>query len=157
MEFVTSKRALWVAVVLTALLVGVACVGAFELPGLGKYQRVKLVNGVVSIPLAKVSDGKAHFYKLTDSGKEVGFFVVKGADGAIHTAFDSCDVCFKEKKGYTQQGDFMVCKNCNQRFATNRIGPHAAGGCNPSYLASGTEGESIVIKAADLKAGCKYF
>ena len=152
-----SKQIRWGVVVIVALLVGVTSVFAFSLPGMGKYQKAKAVNGVVIIPVAKVSDGAGHFYRFTDNGKEIGFFIIKGSDGAFHTAFDSCDVCFKEKKGYFQQGDFMVCKNCNQRFASNRIGPHAVGGCNPSYLASATFGSNVVINAADLQAGAKYF
>ena len=157
MKSTESKRVVWVAVIIGALLIGAASVFAFNFPGMGKYQKVKVTNGVVTIPVAKVSDGAAHFYKFTEGGKEIGFFIIKGADGALHTAFDSCDVCFREKKGYFQQGDFMVCKNCNQRFATTRIGPHAVGGCNPSYLASSTDGSNVVIRAADLQAGARYF
>lgn len=157
MKSTESKRVVWVAVIVGALLIGAASVFAFNLPGMGKYQKVKVANGVVAIPVAKVSDGAAHFYKFSEGGKEIGFFIIKGADGALHTAFDSCDVCFREKKGYVQQGDFMVCKNCNQRFATTRIGPHAVGGCNPSYLASSTDGNNVVIRATDLQAGARYF
>ena len=157
MELSNLKRIAWLTVILAALLIGAAGVFALDIPGFGKYQKVRPTNGVVTIPLAKVSDGTAHFYKISDGGKDIGFLIIKGTDGAIHTAFDTCDVCFKEKKGYVQQGDFMVCKNCNQRFATNKIGPHTVGGCNPSYLASSISGGNIVIKAADLQAGAKYF
>ncbi len=152
-----SKQIRWGGIVIVALLVGVTSVFAFSLPGMGKYQKVKVVNGAVSIPVAKVSDGEAHFYKFSDGGKDIGFFIIKGADGALHTAFDSCDVCFREKKGYFQQGDFMVCKNCGKSFATTRIGPHAVGGCNPSYLASSTDGGNVVIRSTDLQSGAKYF
>lgn len=157
MSSINSKQIKRGVVVVAALLVAVTSVFAFSLPGMGKYQKVKAANGVVTIPAAKVSDGTAHFYKFTDNGKEIGFFIVKGGDGALHTAFDSCDVCYKEKKGYVQQGDSMVCKNCNQRFATTKIGPHAVGGCNPSYLPSASAGGNVVIKATDLQAGAKYF
>lgn len=147
----------WASLIVIVLLAGAGAVFALNIPGLGKGEKVKPVNGAVTIPLAKVSDGTAHFYKYADGGKDIGFFIVKGADGALHVAFDTCDVCFKAKKGYVQQGDFMVCKNCNQRFASNRIGPHAVGGCNPSYLPSVTAGGNVVIKAADLQSGAKYF
>ncbi|WP_243371977.1 DUF2318 domain-containing protein [Geotalea sp. SG265] len=139
------------------ILVGVATVFALNIPGFSKVEKVKAVNGVVSIPVAKVSDGEAHFYRIKEGGKDIGFFIVKGADGALHTAFDSCDVCYKAKKGYEQKGDFMVCKNCNQRFAIAKIGPHAVGGCNPSYLPSTIQGGSVIIKSGDLQSGAKYF
>lgn len=152
-----SKRMVWGMVMVAALLVGVVSVYAFNLPGLGKCQKVKAVNGVVSIPLAKVADGKAHYYRYEDGGKQIDFIVVKAADGRYKTAFDACDSCFAAKKGYEQKGDVLVCKNCNQKFAINRIGPHAVGGCNPSYLPSQTNATNLTITAADLKAGARYF
>ncbi len=154
-----AKTALlkWTALTLAALLIGVGAVCAFTIPGLGKADKVKPVNGVVVVSLAKVSDGKAHFYRVADGGKEIGFFVAKGPDGAIHTAFDACDVCFREKKGYVQQGDNMVCKNCNKKFAITMIGPHTVGGCNPSYLEHAETGGNVVIKVADLKDGVRFF
>lgn len=146
----------WAVITVIALLLGVGAVLALNIQGLGKGEKVKPVNGAVTIPLAKVSDGKAHFYKYAEGGKDIGFFAVKGSDGALHTAFDTCDVCYNEKKGYFQDGDFMICRNCNKKFAIVRIGPHAIGGCNPSYLASTTDGSNVVIRAVDLQAGAKY-
>jgi uncharacterized membrane protein len=141
----------------TLVLLGVATVFALNIPGFGKAEKVKPVNGVVSIQVAKVSDGKAHFYRYEDGGKEIGFFIVKGADGVLHTAFDSCDVCYQAKKGYEQKGEFMVCQKCNKRFAITKIGPHAVGGCNPSYLPSTVQGSNVIIKSGDLLSGAKYF
>lgn len=130
---------------------------AFSLPGMGKFEKVKPVNGAVVIPLSEVSDGKAHYYKLAEGGKEIAFFVVKGSDGKIHTAFDACDACFREKKGYEQAGDKMVCKNCNMKFAVNRIGVASTGGCNPSHLPSKVEGGDVSISVNDLKGGARFF
>jgi len=154
-----SKKTLikGVTLTVTALLLGAGVVFAFNIPGLGKGEKVKPVNGVVTIPLSKVTDGKAHFYKITNGGKEIGFFLVKGVDGALHTAFDTCDVCYQEKKGYFQEGDFMICKNCNKKFAIVRIGPHAIGGCNPTYLPHKESAGNIVITLSDLKSGARFF
>jgi uncharacterized membrane protein len=147
----------WTLLVAVALLVVIGAVFAPNIPGLGKSEKVKPVNGEVTIPVAKVSDGQAHFYRIEDGGKEIRFFVVKGSDGAFHTAFDACDVCFREKKGYFQQGEFMICKECNKKFAIVRIGPHAIGGCNPSYLPAQQSADNIVISVNDLKAGSRFF
>lgn len=147
----------WSMVVALVLALGVGAVSALNIPGFGKYEKVKAINGAVVLPAAKVGDGKAHFYKYSEGGKETGFFVVKGEDGSIRTAFDACDVCFKEKKGYDQQGEYMVCKNCNKKFAISQIGPHATGGCNPSYLPHRQAGGNIVISVEDLKSGARFF
>ena len=133
---------------------GVVAVRAFSL---GKYEKVKVDGGVVTVSISKLNDGKAQFYKLEDGGKEITFFVVKASDGTYKTAFDACDSCYKSKKGYEQQGDKMNCKNCNQKFAINRLGPNATGGCNPGYLQHQLSGNAISIKADDLKAGARYF
>ena len=101
-------------VVIGGMLLTATAAAAFSL---GKYERVKAVSGTVAIPLTKVADGKAHFFKVADGGKEIAFFVVKGADGTVKSAFDACDACYKDKKGYEQQGDKMNCKNCNQRLS----------------------------------------
>ena len=139
---------------MVALLVGAVSVFAFSL---GKYEKVKGSNGTVTVPVAKLADGKARFYKFEDGGKEITFFAAKAADGSIKTAFDACDSCYKSKKGYEQQGDQMNCKNCNQKFAINRLGPNATGGCNPGYLPHQMNGSSISIKVDDLKSGARYF
>ncbi|BCS53421.1 DUF2318 domain-containing protein [Geobacter sp. SVR] len=148
------KRGVWAGIVAGVLLIGAAGVFAFSL---GKYEKVKASNGIVTVPVAKLADGKVHFYKIEDGGKEISFFAVKTADGSYKTAFDACDACFKAKKGYEQQGDKMNCKNCNQKFAIDRLGPNATGGCNPGYLPHLVNGSTISIKADDLKAGARYF
>ncbi len=149
-----TKQVVWAGVVMVALLVGAAGVFAFSL---GKYETVKVSNGTVTLPVAKLSDGRAHFYKFEEGGKEIAFFAVKAADGSVKTAFDACDACYKSKKGYEQQGDKMNCKNCNKKFAINRLGPNASGGCNPGYLPHQMTGGSISISVNDLKDGAKYF
>ena len=144
------------AAVVAVFMFALTVVNATAFP-FGKYEKVKVVNGVVSIPTAKIRDDKARYYSYTDSGKEIKFFIVKASDGSFRTAFDACDACFREKKGYEQQGDKMVCKNCNMRFAVNRIGPHAVGGCNPSHLPAQITKDTIVISVEDLKQGARYF
>lgn len=140
--------------VVALVLVSIISVFAFSL---GKYEKVKPTGNVVSLPVAQVNDGKAHFYKFTDSGKEIAFFAVKAADGTIKTAFDACDACYRDKKGYEQQGDKLNCKNCNQKFAINRLGPNATGGCNPGYLPNQISGTTVTINVSDLKNGARYF
>lgn len=149
-----TKQVVWVGIVTLVLLVGAVSVFAFSL---GKYEKVKVSGGVATIPAAKLADGKAHFYKFEDGGKEITFFAAKAADGSIKTAFDACDSCYKSKKGYEQQGDKMNCKNCNQKFAINRLGPNATGGCNPGYLPHQQNGNFISIAVNDLKDGARYF
>jgi uncharacterized membrane protein len=141
-------------IIVSLLVIGTTTAFAFSL---GKYEKVKPNGTIVTVSTTKLSDGKARFFKFEDSGKEISFFVVKSADGSIKTAFDACDACYREKKGYEQHGDKMNCKNCNQKFAINRLGPNASGGCNPGYLPHQVNGSTITIQTSDLKAGARYF
>jgi len=140
---------------LLIVLVTVAC--GFTLPGMSKYETVKPVNGIVTVPVSQVSDGNAHYFRLTEGGKELKFFVVKGKDRALHTAFDACDVCFRAKLGYVQDGDRMICKKCNQKFPIVSIGAQSEGGCNPSYLPAKVDVSNVRINLADLKTGARLF
>ena len=119
-------------------------------------EALKAENGKVSIPLSQVSDGKAHHFSFEDQGVELKFFVVKSPDGVVRAAFDACDVCFREKKGYSQDKDFMVCNNCGMRFHSSRIN-EVEGGCNPSPLARKIDADTLVIAASDLIAGKRFF
>jgi len=154
MSVIRTKHVVWATVVIGALLIGAISVSAFSL---GRYEKVKVSGGIATIPVSKLADGKAHFYKFEDGGKEIAFFAIKTADGSYKTAFDACDACFKSRKGYEQQGDKMNCKNCNQKFAVNRLGPNATGGCNPGYLPHQLNGSTISISVNDLKGGARYF
>ena len=110
----------------------------------------------VTIPVAELSDGQAHYYSYDAGGVEVKYFVMQSKDGEYRAAFDACDVCFPNKKGYTQQGDQMVCNNCGQRFDSNKIN-ELQGGCNPSPIERTVTGQDLVLKTADLQAGVQYF
>jgi uncharacterized membrane protein len=125
-------------------------------PG-GSFQPVNAEAGVVSLPLEDISDGIAHYYSFDPGyGDKVNFFVLRSSDGVIRAAFDACDVCYREKKGYRQEGDFMVCNNCGQRFPSAQINV-LRGGCNPAPIERNIEGQHLLIKASDIESGRTYF
>jgi uncharacterized membrane protein len=131
-------------------------VNGYTLSIFSKYSSVKGVNGEVNLAINDVSDGKAHYYSYKDGGKTIKFFVVKSRDGVIRAAFDACDVCFPEKKGYTQEEDFMVCNNCGRKFHSTRVNV-VEGGCNPAPLKREEVRGNVVIKVADILPGGRFF
>jgi uncharacterized membrane protein len=146
---------LLVAVVLTAgLLLPPNSSAGFGI--FGQHKNVKAVDGEVHLPLDDVNDGKAHYYAYKSDGKEIKFFVVKSKDGVIRAAFDACDVCFPAKKGYSQDGDYMICNNCGRRFHSSQVNV-VEGGCNPAPLKREAVGSDLVIKVADILPGARFF
>lgn len=111
----------------------------------------------VRLPLAQFADGQARFYRYTSStGREIRLFVMKSSDGVVRAAFDACDVCYRERKGYHQAGNMMICNNCGKAFRSVDINV-ITGGCNPSPLKRTLDGDSLVLKATDLEQGAAYF
>ncbi len=74
----------------------------------------------------------------------------------IRAAFDACDICWPEGKGYYQKDDFMTCRKCGRRFASVRVN-EVTGGCNPGALKREVVGDKLVIKVTDILEGKKYF
>lgn len=111
----------------------------------------------VALPVATFADGQARFYRYAmATGREVRFFVMKSADGVLRAAFDACDTCYRDKLGYHQQGDDMVCNKCGRTFRSVDINV-LQGGCNPAPLERTVVGDQIVLKAASIEAGVSYF
>ena len=109
-------------------------------------------NGQLEIPMSEISNS-ARYYSYEASGVDVRFFTLKGSDGKVRVAFDACDVCYDNKRGYRQDGKDMVCNNCGNHYSSDGIGTeNLKGGCWPSYLPMEIEDDKVLIKASDLKA-----
>ena len=110
----------------------------------------------VSHPVNLFDDGKARHFDYRAPGVTVRYFVIKSADGVLRAAFDACDVCWRAGKGYYQEGDAMVCRNCGRRFASNLVN-EVQGGCNPAPLARTVKGDQLIIRTDDILKGQQYF
>ena len=114
-------------------------------------------SGNIRVSLAELSSGEARFFQYTAAGdRPVQFFVMRSSDGLYRAALNACDVCYRGKQGYFQQGDDMVCKKCGRHFPSPYIN-EVSGGCNPVGLARSIDGSSLVIPAAQLEAGAAFF
>ena len=120
------------------------------------YPQVIAEDGAVRLFLSTFDDYEAHHYTYMHLGRPIEFFVLKSQDGVVRAAFNACDVCFDAKKGYTQDGDYMICNNCGRRFPADQINV-VHGGCNPSPLERTVEGDTLVIQVKDIIAGQDYF
>lgn len=112
----------------------------------GKITGNAIEEETIKIPLSSLKT-EATFYEYNG----VKYFLVLGDDEKPRVALDACDVC-GGKKGYRQEGRFMVCNNCGQRFDINKLGDsnRVGGGCWPSHLDYKIKGEFIEISPSEL-------
>jgi uncharacterized membrane protein len=152
-----GRKPLAAAVVIVLLAAGAA---AYFLAGakssLPAAAGVAATGDVVTIPAATFDDGKAHYFEHHHGDLTIRYFVIKSADGVIRAAFDACDVCWPAGKGYAQDGDYMVCRNCGQRFHSTKVN-EVKGGCNPAPLERRVENGKLLIRVSDLNEGKAYF
>lgn len=140
---------------ITALLVLVVAI--FFLKKDGQTSQKLSDATEVTFPVTLFDDGKAkHFEFAAGNGITVKYFVLKSSDGVIRAAFDACDVCWPSGKGYYQDKDVMVCRNCGRRFVSEKVN-EVKGGCNPAPLNRNIVGDKLVIQASDILEGKRYF
>jgi uncharacterized membrane protein len=150
-----KKKAAPVLIIVLLALVGVVAYLVLS-PSAAEITPGVSPSGDVRIPVAELN-AKAKFidHRLSDNSR-VRFFALKTADGKYRAALDACDVCFRSKMGYSQEGDQMICNKCGLPFQCAKIG-EVAGGCNPIGLPHTVEGDEMVIKAEELEKTKQYF
>ena len=150
---------------IVVLALVVMLIGAGVLMTLGKGPQSEPVAGststdstasAVTLPASLFADGKARHFQHVDGDFTIRYFVIKSSDGVIRAAYDACDVCWPAGKGYYQEGDVMVCRNCGRRFASVLVN-EVKGGCNPAPLKRYVENGKVVIQVSDILAGKAYF
>ncbi len=114
---------------------------------------VSFVNGEVTIPLAKLSDGDLHRYEAKENGVEVRFWLYKKPDGKVATVFDACEIC--GAVGFYKGPNGVTCRNCGAPINAESIG--TKGGCNPIPLQSQQTADAVIIREADIAAGARMF
>ncbi|HYL98871.1 MAG TPA: Fe-S-containing protein [Blastocatellia bacterium] len=107
----------------------------------------------VSIPLSKVDDGKLHLFVYNAGSVPVRFLLMKISANKMGIALDACQIC--GDKGYYQDGQQIICKNCSA--AINPVSIGQGGGCNPIELTSKIEGQNVIIAASDLDENARFF
>lgn len=113
-------------------------------------------NATVIFPATLFEDGKARHFEHVSGKNTIRYFILKSSDGILRAAFDACDVCWPAGKGYYQEGDHMVCRNCGRRFASVQVN-EVKGGCNPAPLNRKLEDEKLIIQIEDIEKGRQYF
>ncbi len=107
-------------------------------------------------PASLFIGGQAQHFQYIADNITIKYFILKSSDGVIRAAFDACDVCWPAGKGYYQEGDHMVCRNCGRKFVSILVN-EVQGGCNPAPLKRRIQDDQVVIEVKDLLEGAGYF
>jgi high-affinity iron transporter len=153
-EFERQRRwsflaaALYVVVV---LMLGAEFVYARAMDAPSPSHGLTAQNGEVRIPLSELTDSSLHFYTATVGITTVRFMVIHRTNGDYVTALDACQIC--GTKGYKQEGQNVVCRNCGAVIYIPSIGEK--GGCNPIPVKSRVEGGEVIVDLSDLASSAK--
>lgn len=76
----------------------------------------------------------AAFVNYKVSGVTIQFIVVRGTDGVVRIAYNTCQACNPSPRAYfVQHGEYLVCQNCGNKFHIDKVGIEK-GGCNPTVV-----------------------
>ncbi|GMO47017.1 MAG: hypothetical protein Ta2G_02330 [Termitinemataceae bacterium] len=115
------------------ILLAVSSAGLFAQEA--EASKLNVIKSIVKdsdliIPIKDVGSN-ATFYPVEIDGVRLEVIAVKTPDGAIRTAFNTCQVCYGSGRGfYKQVGDLLQCQNCGNRFRMSQV-EKQSGGCNP--------------------------
>ncbi len=89
---------------------------------------------------------KAEFLNYKVDDVTIQLIVVRGTDGKVRIAFNTCQVCSPSPKAYLiQNGEYIICQNCGTKFHINKVGEEK-GGYNPTPVEEQTtEGNRIIL------------
>lgn len=87
-------------------------------------------NGDVILRAEEIGT-EASYFDYDANGTTVQLFAVRASDGTVRLALNTCQVCNGSPYAYfVQDGDWFICQNCMNRFASTNVGI-LSGGCNP--------------------------
>lgn len=122
-----------------------------------KYQRVSPDRqGLVRLDVAAFAPSTVRFFRfLNDGNQEVKFLVARDAAGVFHTAFDASENDFKLRRGFRQDGDWIVNNKCDTTCRLEEIS--TGGGCRPVPFRHRVEGTTLVVAESAILDGWRYF
>lgn len=103
-------------------------------------------DGMVHIALSDLTPGELNLYMFQGSAADVTFMVIKRDEDDIAVALNACGIC--PPRGYHQEGNVLICDNCNAPINMETVG--MPGGCNPIPLAASIVNGEVQIAASDL-------
>ena len=88
---------------------------------------------------------EATFVNYVVDDVTIQFIVVRGTDGKVRIAFNTCQSCNPSPNAYFKQvGEYLQCQNCGNKFHIDEIGEEQ-GGCNPAPVEEKEETDDQIV------------
>jgi len=104
-------------------------------------------DGMVHVPVEGLVTGQLNLYLYQGTEVNVTFMVIKRDEDDFAVALNACGIC--PPRGYHQEGQTLICDNCNAPINMETVG--MPGGCNPIPLAASIAGGEVLVAAGDLE------
>lgn len=129
----------------------------FILYGCDKQEEIEKKNNIITVNSV---DGKlvldttnitsdVTFVNYDSNGVIIQFIVVRGTDGEIRIAFNTCQACNPSPRAYfVQEGEYLKCENCASLFHIDKIGVEKDG-CNPIVVEEKEVSKNEIIITTD--------
>ncbi|MBU4226591.1 MAG: DUF2318 domain-containing protein, partial [Chloroflexi bacterium] len=91
--------------------------------------------------------GQLNLFTYQGTEADVSFMVIKRDENDIAVALNACGIC--PARGYHQEGEVLICDNCNAPINMETVG--MPGGCNPIPLAASLIDGEVLIASSDLQ------
>lgn len=89
------------------------------------------IEGNIVIDESEITE-EATFISYEVDGVTIGLISVRGTDGVVRVAFNTCQSCTPSPNAYfIQKWEYFECQNCGNKFHVDKIGIEK-GGCNPA-------------------------
>lgn len=111
------------------------------------------MDGMIHVPTAELPSNRLNLYAYQAPSATVSFMVVRRSDDDYAVALNACGIC--PPLGYYQEGDVLICDNCNAPINIATVG--LAGGCNPIPLETDLVDGEVQISIASLQAAQTQF
>lgn len=87
---------------------------------------------------------EATFISYEVDGVTIGFIAVRGTDGKVRVAFNTCHSCGPAPNAYfIQEGEYFICQNCKNKIHVDKISEDVDD-CSPRVIEEMTEEEGII-------------
>lgn len=113
-------------------------------------------DGSVHLNVGALGPSQVRFFRYLNAGnQEVLFLVARDPGGNLQVAFDASENDYKLRRGFRQQGDWLINNKCETAVRLEDV--NQGGGCRPVPIRFRLDGDQLVLTESALLEGWRLF